>query len=680
MANFSKVIKDHNEMRKTITQLEAVKKKIKASVREQNPPDEFALRNNMSAIGQSGFEGNEIVDDVVQDTGTINVEMLLKTLFRGIESTFLNPQNANNLWERMRNSIAQNTPVIQTAHQNLTRLLRRLSSKASFTIAEIQMVKVSIEQLLSELFPNIPNPPNVYNYNQYGPGNAPGSNQGNAAEEPDVPLFYDSTVMGQPLVYQPLAYQQYQQVGSQPAGSQSAATMPGNTPPAGSLLWASLEGSNPNSRTGPSIDPLVNNTVVTPVPPDVADDVNAVLASLGVSRDDISLQFQQQDAQGVALPNSLPQSYQEYDALLESLGISSDDISRQFRQSQTQQARPQSYQEYDVLLESLGISRDDISRQFNSQQEQSPPRNQVPSTPIPNRQSLSPDSLMSGSQVPFTPIQVGEINRSENIQLNSLIDFMSSPPQRPPPPPPPPSTPPPSEQEPFLAGPGGQTLLTKKQATDALQKIANNQNILRNDVILPGYGKSLDAIGNVLEKNMDLKTKGVRLNADRIIYQQWAKIIYLGAIMFEDDDFEQNINNNEIPMKEVVEWLMNEQNKRTNSSGLSAVNKDFIVDLFFTGGQDFKKIRLGMYSTKQASIIPGTSAMAAGAASGRGLKHTGLKTVKQIISRTENLIQAANLGNKSTEVRNELDTLLAVLIDRKEVRPQFRTNLMKRLF
>jgi len=78
--------------------------------------------------------------------------------------------------------------------------------------------------------------------------------------------------------------------------------------------------------------------------------------------------------------------------------------------------------------------------------------------------------------------------------------------------------------------------------------------------------------------------------------------------------------------------------------------------------------------------LPPPTPTKAATASGRGLKHTGLKTVKQIISRTENLIQAANLGNKSTEVRNELDTLLAVLIDRKEVRPQFRTNLMKRLF
>jgi len=110
-------------MRKTITQLELVKKRIKAQQREQIPPDEFALRNKTLVLGQVGFEGIQIVDDIVEDTGTISVEMLLKTLFRGIESTFLNPLNANNLWERMRNSIVQNTPGIQTAHQNLTRLL-----------------------------------------------------------------------------------------------------------------------------------------------------------------------------------------------------------------------------------------------------------------------------------------------------------------------------------------------------------------------------------------------------------------------------------------------------------------------------------------------------------------------------------------------------------------------------
>jgi len=155
MANFSKVIKDHNEMRRTITQLEAVKKRIKTQQREQHPPDEFALRNNMSAIGQSGFEGNEIVDNVIKDTGTMNVEILLKTLFRGIESTFLNPRNANNLWTRMRNSVQNNTPTLRTALQNLTTILDRLSSNASFSSTDTQQIKVSIEQLLRELFPDV---------------------------------------------------------------------------------------------------------------------------------------------------------------------------------------------------------------------------------------------------------------------------------------------------------------------------------------------------------------------------------------------------------------------------------------------------------------------------------------------------------------------------------------------
>ena len=117
MANFSKVIKDHKEMRQTITQLEAVKKRIKAQQREQNPPDEFALRNNTSALGLAeGFEGNEIVDNVVFDTGDISVEMLLTTLFKGIESSMLNTRNANELWLRIKSNVNSATPSLLAAH------------------------------------------------------------------------------------------------------------------------------------------------------------------------------------------------------------------------------------------------------------------------------------------------------------------------------------------------------------------------------------------------------------------------------------------------------------------------------------------------------------------------------------------------------------------------------------
>ena len=154
MANFSKVIKDHKEMRQTITQLEAVKKKIKAQQREQNPPDEFALRNNTSALGLAeGFEANEIVDNVVEDTGIISVEMLLTTLFKGIESRMLNTRNANELWLRIKSDVNSGTASLLAAHTNLTNILRRLSPKGSFSITDTEQVKVSVSTLLRELFP-----------------------------------------------------------------------------------------------------------------------------------------------------------------------------------------------------------------------------------------------------------------------------------------------------------------------------------------------------------------------------------------------------------------------------------------------------------------------------------------------------------------------------------------------
>jgi len=159
-----------------------------------------------------------------------------------------------------------------------------------------------------------------------------------------------------------------------------------------------------------------------------------------------------------------------------------------------------------------------------------------------------------------------------------------------------------------------------------------------------------------------------------------------------------------------------------NALGVPPINKEFLTDFFFDNSNEYRTLRRQIYgdqflspAVKKPTQTPQKSTQSPlkqmqnfvqgvftpsrkgskadrlsdaptppkdmqGAASGKSLKHTGLKTVKQIISRTENLIQAANIGNKSAEVRNELDTLLVVLIDRKEIRSQFRTNLMKRLF
>jgi len=154
-----------------------MKKRITAQQREQNPPDEFALRNNASTIGQSeGFEGDQIVDDVVADTGsiTISVEMLLTALYKVIESTMLNTRNANNLWLRIK-SLVNSGPALSAAHTNLTKILRRLSSKGSFSSTDTQQVKVSVETLLRELFLTGPPPPIAGPTGPYGSSGSSGS-------------------------------------------------------------------------------------------------------------------------------------------------------------------------------------------------------------------------------------------------------------------------------------------------------------------------------------------------------------------------------------------------------------------------------------------------------------------------------------------------------------------------
>ena len=544
MANFSKVIKDHNEMRRTIIQLEAVKKRIKASVREQNPPDEFALRNNMSAIGQSGFEGNEIVDDVVADTGIMSVEILLKTLFRGIESTLLNPRNANDLWMRINRVIRQDTARIATAHANLTSILSRLSPNTSFSTTDTAQIKVSIERLLGELFPNNPQPPNVNVLNQYFMNpNAAG---------PDVdPEGSVSNVGSNDSSSFSLATPSMNSVSARPEGQVSAD-------------WDSLNDGVPNDQTGAS-------------------------------------------------PSMAEREESEYNTPAAGL----------------------SQQDQELIRSILTANREGIRRE---------------------------EDIEAG----VDPDDVPAVRR-----------------------------------------------ISPSTGRDVLLQILNSRTILQNNTL--GIDKkTLDDILNMLSRNMDLTRTGVRQLRDRMNYDQWARIIYLAAIMYDDDQFLEELEAETLSMKSTVEKLVVIQNRITGSENLSKPDKDFLQDFFFSSDDQYRNMRGQIYESQVPVRILGTpvgetpskipekkststakkmqnlaqrlftpskpKAETPGAKSGRGLKHTGLKTVKQIISRTENLIQAANLGNKSPEVRNELDTLLAVLIDRKEVRPQFRTNLMKKLF
>ena len=528
------------------------------------------------------------------------VEILLKTLFRGIESTLLNPRNANNLWERMKNSIATPTPEVVAAIQNLTNILRRLSSKASFSSTDAEQIKVSIEQILSGLFGNNSQAQNI-------PFSANNSE-----------IRFPSTVPGS---------SPFQTATPSRAGSVGSVDAFGVPLLADQSVFVSPNASF-NSQTGPTPavtqfqqQNLDNNSLTQPLSPEVEQ----LIASLVE-------QFSQLDASANA-----------------NRGLQFGDAPEQGSLMGSSQASPQ---------------RSVTSSQGSAQ-----------SLNIPSAPPLE-DNEAGGPQFGLTDeSELFEDAQAEDNQSGTFPD---------------------------LNIPSG-------LAKDVLQQIFNSNIRLQNKALQIDE-RTLNTIDNMLAKNMNLSKTGVRLLANRMNYAYWAKIMYLGGEYFSDNEFLTSIQDMKVSMKTIVEKMMNLQN--TGDTNIQKPNKAFLREFFFSSNDDFRALRGQIYKSQIPTRILGTPtgkspvknsappsttkkmqnlaqrlftpskspAAAAGAKSGRGLKHTGLKTVKQIISRTENLIHAANLGNKSTEVRNELDTLLAVLIDRKEVRPEFRTKLMKKLF
>jgi len=660
MAIFSKVIKDHNEMRKTIMQLEAVKIKIKASVREQTPPDEFALRNNTSAIGQVGFEGNEIVDNVIKDTGTMSVEILLKTLFRGIESTLLNPRNANDLWTRIKNSIANNTPTLRIALQNLTTILDRLSSNTSFSSADTQQIKVSIGQLLKELFPDVNQRPNLYNYNQYN----------------DIRISNRTVnIFGQP-----------------PGGGNNAGQPPGggnNAGPPAELgappaqLGAPPLGLNDNAAPVPVVD---NNIPVQPVRPAVLDLIQELQDEIEANAGYTSSSNASASTDGVPVGN-IPQP--QFPGELSGIDLS---VIQPNETSEIQEEEEEEEEEVDapdVPGQDTMITPQDAEQQLIKLLKLD---KNIPDAFVPRKmgyfQNLI-DRNMRLSDVKINQVfraryqswgkliylgGVMYVNNFRSKVINDKVDMVQL-----------------IESIELVQNPNRNLFQTPKDDFVAkfLFDTGDKWKQLRS-LAYPGIAKPPKKTGVADQMLSAAKQMASRLtpgkNKTSPANQSCAPTPAAGAAGRPSTP-QQNVSNaSTVGVSPAVKKLIAKYEKDSAKSGKK---KSAFPTSPVAGAA--KGPKPSNTPTKTPTFTNATTPLVkkliakiekekAGAKSGKGLKHTGLKTVKQIISRTENLIQAANLGNKSPEVRNELDTLLAVLIDRKEVRPQFRTNLMKKLF
>ena len=94
------------------------------------------------------------MDDIQADSQNASVEMVLRTLLRGIQTGLLNPSNARQLWDRIKPDVLDlqandnallNSAVLNTAILSLSNILARLSSSNLFTETQIEQVKFSID-------------------------------------------------------------------------------------------------------------------------------------------------------------------------------------------------------------------------------------------------------------------------------------------------------------------------------------------------------------------------------------------------------------------------------------------------------------------------------------------------------------------------------------------------------
>ena len=143
MPSFSEVVKDHQQLKETIAAIEETKKKIRKNELDMNPPEEFALRKNATAISVGSTNITEILDRVTK-MGISSNSMLLGIFLQGILNRQFNPINALRLWSFIQQRL--NSTLISISSQNasssLTQFLESKQTEASFQDFDTKQIEI----------------------------------------------------------------------------------------------------------------------------------------------------------------------------------------------------------------------------------------------------------------------------------------------------------------------------------------------------------------------------------------------------------------------------------------------------------------------------------------------------------------------------------------------------------
>ena len=106
-----------------------------------NPDVEFALRSTDIATGDSEFgRGTSIFNEKTEDN-VLNVEILMLTFFKTVESGYINPFNTLHTWNILSSHITFTSSSMTTFTANLYKFLVKKQFQRKFQKHEIEEIK-----------------------------------------------------------------------------------------------------------------------------------------------------------------------------------------------------------------------------------------------------------------------------------------------------------------------------------------------------------------------------------------------------------------------------------------------------------------------------------------------------------------------------------------------------------
>lgn len=146
-SRFSEVIKDHQQLKSTIAQIEQMKNKIKNNEKQMFPPQSFTLRNGVEAIGPSDFGEGTRAGDLAQQ---LNIITSLNALLQSVVSNYLSPFQSLQLWSAISPNIPNNSANVSNYIAELTDIFNYLQSESAFKPTDTGAISSLLRRIIQE--------------------------------------------------------------------------------------------------------------------------------------------------------------------------------------------------------------------------------------------------------------------------------------------------------------------------------------------------------------------------------------------------------------------------------------------------------------------------------------------------------------------------------------------------